>query len=263
MHTPNSRFLVLVVILLVTGALGGCQSEPRVDPTLLRIVPLTDGIDARIGLDVEVRNLRGIVQVIEVPGTVEARVRVRGYGRTGEAKPGEAVILLREGRPTLNVEARGTALDPTPTQILIEVPKVQGVRVVNSGGSVYVYGGAGPIAVTNDVYGTIRSDGSGGTGGDVRAYLTRGVVGDISILNGVGDVSLTLPSSSSLAFDVETLEGRVEVNSEIRPTRVVSTSNAWRGVTHLGEANVVIRTTRGNASVSLLREVRLPQPVVR
>ncbi|MGD9791044.1 MAG: hypothetical protein AB7Q00_08360 [Phycisphaerales bacterium] len=263
MHTPNIRTLLLIAMVVLASTLGACQSQPRVDPTLLRIVPLNEGIDARIGLDVEVRNLRGIVQVVEVPGSVEALVRVRGYGRTGESRPGEAVILLREGRPTLNIEARGSPLDPTPTQILVEIPKVQGVRVVNSGGSVYVYGGAGPIAVTNDVYGTIRADGSGGTGGDVRVYLTRGVVGDISILNGVGDVSLTLPSSSSLAFDVETLEGRVEVNSEIKPSRVVSTGNSWHGVTHLGEANALIRTTRGEARVSLLREVRMPQPMLR
>ncbi len=174
---------------------------------------------ASVGRDAEIRTLGGDVQLGTVGGNLSARTSA------GD-------IHCRSVAGALDAETAGGD---------IRVDRVEGsARAKTAGGDVMLPQVGGPLTVET-------------SGGEVRAGLTtRQPRGAISIVNGGGDVTLTLPSDFRGDFDLTVSgvpggEDETFIHSDVPELAVTRRGDSQRGTGQIngGGVRVAVRTISG------------------
>jgi hypothetical protein len=255
------RMTVLVVaaaaVLGVLG-LGGCKG------TRSAMVPV-EGLELSrdYGPTVEVNNFRGTVQVIADPHRAPGvSAKVRPVGKNAPTKGKELVKSyaitatngVEGGRRLLRVvttpalDAEGRPLD-VAVDLVVRVPKTEGVRVFNRGGDVDLVGVAGPVTVENGIGGTIEHAG----GGDVYLRTGAAMTEPVTITSTGGNVTYQVGPGSTGRFDITSDKGPAEFYSRLgNVTEVRPTMGRYTAVLDDGANRVALHTNEGTARAMVL-----------
>jgi hypothetical protein len=203
-------------------------------------------------LAVDVENFRGRVEVRADRGgdavRLAARVRAGSSDQSERKAAAEAVevdaeIEEVEGRGTLRVRTWTT--DPGAghaVDLLIQVPRCDGLRVVNDGGDVEVVGTGGAAWIENRF-------------GAIELRTARELSEDVTLLAVDGNIFLQVPPGSRGRFDLETLAGESVVRDRVGGTDGTYSTGPTLATTVGGGQNTILaRTNRGDIRVWLMED---------
>ncbi len=250
--------LGLVSVLL----LASCAGAPKQTPLDAELAGL--GVDARMGLWIEVENPEGSVRVEGDPACVIASAQVwlrsvdgREFGEAGWARVSSRI---ENGRTRVTVDATGAPVDGSSkskrprgavTDVVVRVPRLMGVRIKNAGGPVRVVGANGGLWVENNA---VR-DGVPGRmrvrSGEIEVSRCGAITEDVTILSGDGDVSVELGAGSKGRIEAQSESGVVRVASRPAVSGATARPELWRGQVGNGENLVHVRTARGTVVLEL------------
>lgn len=226
---------LLLLLAVLTIALHACSAAPR-----RSVLPISDpdqlASAERVALDVE--NRLGSIRIIADPackGVEVAAVPVGDFGQP--TKPAWAAVEIQKTdlHPVVRVlsipdPAVGSAT-PRPTDLVIHVKRLAGLRVRNAGGAVVVHGASGAVDVQNGD--DVRP------GGDVSVIFADPIDSPVMLRSSLGHVLLAAPRRSSGLLEFRA--GRqTSVHTLREPvTGVHADRQAWTGVLRSGQFNVV------------------------
>lgn len=231
---------------IASAGLTGCQSAPSVPVSGTEVLERV----ATIGLDIE--NRRGSILVHVKPGLAAPRVIARSGTTTGapsENYRGErwatAEIVATETGAVLRVRTAPRQENEPDwwTQIIVETPSADGVRIRNSDGVIDLRGVSGALDVVNG--------GAGTPGGPIWIECGRVIASSVNVQTQSGDIDLFLPSDSTGAIElisgdqrlatVAAWTGQLE-NSSHRP-------GIYRGVLNRGQNAINVRSGAGEVTL--------------
>jgi hypothetical protein len=255
----RTRVLVLAAAVMGLLGAGGCAG------TRSARVPV-QGLELSrdYGPTVEVTNFRGTVQVIanagRAPG-VTASIRPVGPNapRKGKELKKAAEITatngVEGGRRLLRVVTTpATGADGRPldvaVDVVVRVPKTEGVRVKNAGGDVDLVGVSGPVTVQNGFGGP----GSAGIGGDVYLRTGEAMTEPVSLSTTGGDVTYQVGPGSTGRFEITSDKGMAEFFSRLgNVTDVRPSTSRYTAVLDDGANPVTLHTNDGTARAMILQ----------
>ncbi len=248
------RFVARTILLglaavVAVSALGGCKA-----PKSKRIAIAGPAVAAGAAVGLDVQNQNGGVKVVVTSWRPEPVVvaRTRTGGRVAiEGENAQAWIAAesvdQDGRSVLRVlasPAEGGAGEPV--DLVIFVPRCDGLTVRNAGGPVEVVGVAGAVDV--------ESGGAGMPGGWIRVRSDRPVTAPVRLItdegtivcvvtpDSAGKISMNAPHGSAKIFAPET----VLLGAQVSQTAISATLNG-------GSNDIVLHTANGDAQL-IVRE---------
>ena len=229
--------------LLFVGV--GCSSQGA------HTVKLDIGPEVRrIAVDVE--NFNGDVKLRgdgrRGSATVDARVWA-GIGMAEEIAPEVSVDVVYEVMdedPTVAVvRVRGTSAreaEDHSLSIEVRLPRIDGVRVLNSGGTVEVVDASGEVHIENDR-------------GGVEFRSSKPMAGDVLVLVTRGDIYYQVPEGSTGVLDVEAVEGSAAIKDEFGTLGDIrDDGQRVRATLGSGQNLVQLRTGDGRAWLTVMDE---------
>lgn len=238
--TRAARLVAMSAILCATMLAIGCA---KTQTTPLRL----DIPEGTVALALDVSNFNGNVTVRAdhgEPGValIEAQRFVRSPGSQRESDAAIENIQIFSEIETegplgvLRVETASLAEDQAQhgIDLLIRMPRCDGVRIRNAGGHVSVTDAGGTIDIINEQ-------------GSIEFRTTRRMTEPVNLITHEGEVYYQVPPDSTGTFDMLTLEGRTTIKD--RGSIIEETYTArgeLRFVLNDGDNPVVMRTNRGN-----------------
>ncbi len=254
------RVLAAIVISAMALALGACASTAETKSFDLAVDPST----TMLALDVE--NVRGTVEVRTTAKDSTAHIHATleaDYGNsTKEAKTlhehtrVDATLEESDGRGTVRVRATNPeATDAIAIRIYIELPRCDGVRIVNRGGDVEVVGTKGATDITN-------------RDGAIEVRTNNALTNDVRLLNTDGSIYLQVPPGSAGKIDLATIEGQSVLKDVSGNIEHTSASHEAVLTTLAGGTNTILaRTNHGDIRFwimedpeALTRIYKIPMP---
>jgi len=230
----------MLMALCAVVAITGCA---RTQSTPLRL----DLPEGTVALALDVANFNGSVTVRAdqgEPGTVlvEAERFVRNPGSKRESDAAIETIQIFSEIDTegplgiLRIETATLADDQDRhgVNLLIRMPRCDGVRIRNAGGHVSVTDAGGTIDIIN-------------IDGSVEFRTSRRMTEAVTLITHEGEVYYQVPPDSTGSFDMLTLEGRTTIKD--RGAIIEDTYTArgeLRFVLNNGENPIIMRSNRGN-----------------
>lgn len=196
-------------------------------------------------LAVDVDNFRGNVEIradprIAKPEVIATPHAGNSLGDDQDATLGstwvEADIEEESARAVLRVRSTSPR-DNTGdhwVDLVVRVPRCDGVRILNTGGTVLVVGARGGTEITNHL-------------GPVEFRTNEAVTEPVTITTTDGDVYYQVSNGSAGVFDLESLEGKVYYRDRIHSSdSIYAAPGIHHATLNQGVNRVVIRTNRGN-----------------
>ena len=255
------RMAAIGIVCAAFAALAsGCSTTARVESYTLPVDPATTL------LAVDVENVRGSVEVRTTAKDDAAHITAhldatyKHGGPDAEAVHADTrldvTVEQAEGRGVVRVRAANPeASSRHAIHLLIEVPRCDGVRIVNRGGTVEVVGARGSAEITNYA-------------GAIEVRSNHPVTEDIRLLNTDGPIFLQMATGSTGAIDLATLDGESVLRDfSGNADELIASREAL--VTTLGDARntILARTNDGDVRVwvmenpeSLTRIVKSSMP---
>lgn len=228
--------------MLVLGMLAAGCTISRTEEHRFDIAPTT-GL-----LAVDVENFRGKVELRADQRAEQAVVRAtvhasRGMGDQAQAALDETHVsadLEEEGaRAVLRVRTASPRENTGDhwVNLVLRVPRCQGVRIDNRGGLVMVVGASGGTAITNRL-------------GAVEYRTDQPMTDPVTITTTDGDVYYQIPAESSGQFDLQTLDGKVWYRDRVQGTdRAYVVPGGHQSRLNEGTNPIALRTNRGNINI--------------
>jgi len=246
------------------GAVSACASNSAGDRAM-----------ATVGMGQSVYG-KDVVHVVAVPGSIavdveihagevtidtglhikgDARVIIQreashGYGRRDEAS--DSIALMNEsvgmevdsqGRQVLKVRASTTAEEAHyhRTNVVIQAPAIDGVRVHTTHGRVKITGAQGPIEVAT-------------TGGDIYFATTLAITEPVEITTGDGNIDYRVRAESTGLFDCESAGDKVLHRVRYGSFIIHSGTDqdSLRASLNDGENPVSLRATNGKVRIAIV-----------
>lgn len=238
-------------LMLAAFVLGGCGSS-REHTYTLDVAPTT-GL-----LAIDVENFAGTVEVraggpasqgrsrpdrasIIVDAEVDASVDDQATRQ--EILDGMAVNadLIEDGaRAVLRVRSTSShaGANDHRSHLTIIVPRADGVRIRNAGGSVVVVGTGGATEIENRF-------------GAIEIRTDKEMTQPVTLTNVDGNIYYQVPATSSGAFDLETLDGVVRYRDRVGSSDHVYSTGRTLHQARLngGQSPVIARTNKGDVMV--------------
>lgn len=250
----RSRAVVKAVTAMAMAGLGvvwlgGCAATAAKHDYSLEIPP-----DTTL-LAVDIENFKGSVEVRADKRTPpgEAVVRSEVLAPSGAKKPElervkgdvgvDATIEDDEGRGVLRIrtddaQKRGAEW----VKLYVEVPRCDGLRIVNHGGDVEVVGTGGTTHIENHQ-------------GAIELRTSRVMDEDVTLLGVDGNIYYQVPPGSKGEFDLKTLNGQVAMRDFTGMTKdTQSTKTVLRTTLSKGTNKVVARTNKGDIRVWVMED---------
>ncbi|GIK20223.1 MAG: hypothetical protein DYG93_08075 [Leptolyngbya sp. PLA2] len=245
-----ARTLLLgVAAVVAVASLGGCKA-----PKSKRIAIAGPAVVAGGAVGLDVQNQNGGVKVVVDGSRSEAVVvaRTRSGGRVvTEGENARAWIAAesvdQEGRSILRVLATpAEGIAEEPVDLVIFVPRCDGLTVRNAGGPVELVGVAGAVDV--------ESGGAGRSGGWIRLRSDHAISSPVRLItdegtivcvvtpDSAGRVSMNAPHGSAKIFAPQT----VLLGAQVSQTAISATLNG-------GSNDIVMHTANGDAQL-IVRE---------
>ena len=237
------------LLLIMTGLLlGGCQNQ------LVSESSLTLEVSGPVTIDVE--SFNGDVIVRANDSLRRATVRFirearHGAGRDAEASQSleditcEASIVPGDLGETLQVRTSTAHVEShyQRAHVYIEVPSVDGLRVVTSRGSVRARNISGEVSIET-------------SGGNVRVMTPQPMSRPVTIINDDGDIDYRIRGESRGTFDCESVEGKVLHRVQFG-TMIIQTGtdhNSLKATLNGGKNLVRLRTVRGDIRIAVVAD---------
>lgn len=233
--------LAAALVALPLAGAGGCHSTQQRE-VALDIAPTT-GL-----LAVDVENFAGSVELRVTGKGDTARVIADGHvdsfttePRHGDVAAGINVTteLIEEGaRAVLKVRST-SAFEGSDHRVhlFISVPRCDGVRIVNAGGTVLVVGASGATEISNRF-------------GAVELRTNQEMTDPVTITNVDGNIYYQVPTTSSGRFDLATLDGKVVYRDKVVGSdQQYAAPGMHQARLNNGENPVVARTNKGDVLV--------------
>lgn len=229
------------LIVVLAALMGGCGAS-RSHEYAFDIAPTT-GM-----LAVDVENFRGSVEVRADDRLDEARVEATSHAGLLTGDQAEAMVagmdvhaeLVEEGaRAVLRVRSESDREDAGDhwVNIRVRVPRCEGVRIENRGGTVLVVGTGGGTMITNRE-------------GAIEFRTDQAMLDPVTLTTTDGNVYYQVPIGSKGRFDLETLSGSVWYRDSVAGTdETYSAPRLYQARLNEGENPVLARTSRGDISV--------------
>jgi hypothetical protein len=248
-----SRVLAVAVLAGAVG-MGGCSG------TRPAAVPV-EGLELSqdYGPTVDVTNFWGTVQVIadpKRPAGVSASIRPVGKNAPTKGKELRkaaevtATNGVEGGRRLLRVvttpavDADGNPLD-VAVDVVVRVPKTEGVRIRNAGGGVDLVGVEGPVSVENGV--------GGQPGGEVYLRTGAAMTEPVTMSSTSGNVIYQVGPGSTGTFVITSDKGDAEFFSRLgNVSEVRPTPSRYTAVLDDGANRVALHTNEGTARAMIL-----------
>ncbi len=240
--------LGMSLAMVLAGVTGGCGTTTARHSFDLEIPPDTEL------LAVDVENFRGRVEIRADRGEagtarVVSDVRSASQARkaevdaTNESVGVEAVIEEIDGRAVLRVRTDSArARGAEEVHLYIEVPRCDGLRVVNRGGTVEAVGTGGTTHIENQ-------------DGAIEVRTDRVVERDVTLLGVDGNIYYQIPRGSRGVFSLATLDGEVAMRDfSGRSDDTYSTRRTFETTLNDGPNLVTARTNRGNIRVWVMED---------
>ena len=238
-------FPLALAAVVVAMALAGCKA-----PKSKRIAIAGPAVVAGAAVGLDVQNQNGGVKVVVDSKRSEAVVvaRTRSGGRViAEGENAHAWIAAesvdQEGRSVLRVlSAPAEGGTDQPVDLVIFVPRCDGLTVRNAGGPVEVVGVSGAVDV--------ESGGAGRPGGWIRVRSDHPVSSPVRLItdegsivcivtpDSAGRISMNAPHGSAKIFAPQT----VLLGAQVSQTAISATLNG-------GSNDIVLHTAAGDAQL--------------
>jgi hypothetical protein len=128
--------------------------------------------------------------------------------------------------------------------LVIRVPRIDGIRVRNTGGSVRIVGFDGPVTVQNGL--------KGGAGGAIDLLTIKEFRSTLTAQTTSGDIRLRLADSSTANLTASADKGEIGVASRSAVLDNVKVTRAmWSGRINQGTNAVDLRTGEGGVTVEV------------
>ncbi|MCH7604180.1 MAG: DUF4097 family beta strand repeat protein [Planctomycetes bacterium] len=237
------------LLLIMTGLLlGGCQNPLIIETSLTLEVagPVTIDVESFNG-DVFVRADESLTRAT-VRFIREAR---HGAGRYDEAAQSLGDITCRAsivpGDLGETLQVRTATTHPEPhfqrAHVFIDVPSVDGLRIITSRGSVRARNISGEVSIET-------------SGGNVRVMTAQPMTRPVTIINDGGDIDYRIRGESRGTFDCESIEGRV-IHRVQFGTMIIHTGtdhNTLKATLNGGENLIRLRTVRGDIRIAVVAD---------
>lgn len=234
-------------------ALAGCVTNDYRVP----VAPIEQRIDASIPIEIEVDNKLGSVEVIADPQARRAFVEARITSALSVTKPNpdtealarrwiSADMRSRPDKRVLRVLSARPAADESDIRVglVIRVPRIDGIRVRNTGGSVRIVGFDGPVTVQNGL--------KGGAGGGIDLLTIKEFRAPITAQTTTGDIRLRVGETSTASLTASADKGEIGVASRTAVLDNVKVTRAlWSGRINQGANPVDLRTGEGSITVEV------------
>ncbi len=236
---------------VLAPVLGGCAASRASS----RAVEVPEGLSR---LAVDVRNVRGSVELRVNPrmkgALIESNARVAtkddfsperdrdivdGLAVSAELLGGEdgnAVLKIVSTSP--RPEAEDQAID-----LMITVPRCDGVSIDNRGGLVMVVGASGAHSITN-------------RDGPVEVRTNNPITDPVTLTTTDGNIYYQVPAGSSGAFDLLTMKGECAFRNEVTDAQkeTYATRETLATVLNNGDNPVIARTNQGDVRVWVIKD---------
>ena len=204
-------------------------------------------------LAVDIENFRGSgeVRAGKRPGVARVVSEVRaGSGATeeqvaaiGEGAGVDAEIEEMDGRGVLKIRTSpARVVGAERVKLYVEMPRCDGVRIVNRGGDVEVVGAGGAAHIENNQ-------------GAIEFRTAQVMDQDVTLLSVDGNIYYQVPPGSTGVFSLETLEGEVAMRDfSGRSDETYSTRTLLETTLADGANRVTARTNRGDVRVWVMED---------
>lgn len=236
----SARMMMGVMIGVAAMAVGCAESQSR--EYSFDIAPTT-GM-----LAVDIENFRGSIEVRADHRVQRATVSATTSASHSLGKEAESALAdtwveanLEElgARAVLKVRT-GTHREDTGDQwvnISIRVPRCGGVRIENRGGTVEVVGASGGTTISNRL-------------GAVEFRTNEPMLDPVTITTTDGDLYYQVPTGSTGAFDLRTLDGHVWYRDRVQGSdKAYVSPGIYQARLNAGTNTVEMRTNRGDINV--------------
>jgi hypothetical protein len=238
-----------MLILLGLGVLiAGCsvttEREQMLDlpPDLRRIAVDVDNFrgDVVVKRDPTLRDTAWIKGYVSVPADQDKAQR-EAYRDAVTLSSG--IAEASDGLGVVRIDASSTLTDDPEHRVRIEVvtPRLDGVRIANSGGAVEVIDPTGAIDIRND-------------GGGVLVRTSRPLTSNVLVLNQNGNIFVQAPTGTTGDLTIESLDGEAALNDLLGEARgkVVAGPDRIDATLGRGGNEIDLRTTAGVARFTLM-----------
>lgn len=246
----NQTTIAIGTLALGLSLLTGCAAS-RSNATQL---PIPDG--TRL-LALDVKNVRGSVEVRVNPrvehATVESNIAVAT--RDDKSPKADAAILdalavTADLQPAgdnavlkvVSTSGRPDAEDQA-VNLLITLPRLDGVQIDNRGGLVMVVGASGAHSITNRQ-------------GPIEVRTNSPITDPVTLTTTDGNIYYQVPAASSGTFDLATLQGECAFRNEVTAEQKdsYSTRQQLSTVLNNGTNPVVARTNQGDIRMFVIKD---------
>ena len=237
------------LLLIMTGLLlGGCQNPLIIESSLT--------LDVAGCVTIDVESFNGDVVVRADASLSRATVRfvrvaLHGAGRGVEASQSLEAITCRAsivpGNLGQTLQVRTSTSHPEPhfqrVHVFIDVPSVDGLRIVTSRGSVRARNISGEVSIET-------------SGGNVRVMTAQPMTRPVTIINDGGDIDYRIRGESRGTFDCESIEGRL-IHRVLYGTMRIhpgTDQNSLKATLNDGKNLIRLRTVRGDIRIAVVAD---------
>lgn len=235
------RIRMTIAAVAASFLFAGCAGTSKHDYAF-DIAPTT----GMLALDIE--NFRGNVEVRVDRRIDRAEVFASAAARRPTMKDEKTVLdemwvnaeLIEEGaRATLKVRTGSPREDTGDhwVDLLVRLPRCDGLRIDNRNGTVVVVGTSGGTAITNRL-------------GAVEFRTDKAMTDPVTITTTDGDMYYQVPVGSAGAFDIHTLAGSIWYRDRVQGSdKSYNAPGEYRVRLNEGTSPVVLRTNRGDINI--------------
>lgn len=240
------RLTLLSVCLLL---LGGCNTIHKVKPVMSAPA---DGWVAPTALDIE--NFHGTVTIIVDPTVTELKTvaRVHASMWISDVVRNQAQDSVKVRTRTVDQDGRAVCSIRTSTKwgdpkevwvhLTLTMPRCDGVRIFNRGGSVTLVGVSGAVQVDNGEF--------AGSSGSIELRTDAVMVDPVVLITSKGNIVYQVAPGSSGAYTLDSEDGSESFDSNVaRPEAVHSDGSVTTASVGDADNAVVLRSAKGDVSV--------------
>jgi hypothetical protein len=241
-------------LVLGTSLLGSCGTVKKIDTAdqQIRIDPLTP-----VAFDIE--NFHGNVRVVVDPTLTAVKPvikkRVSWWVEQSIRKDAQDAITVRtrtyedEGRSVVRIKT--TTNWPEPERVWVNltlyVPRCDGVRIWNRGGSVTLEGVAGAIQVENFDY--------AGNSAPIEVRTDRDIVDPVMLVTTSGTVAYQVGPGSTGQVTLDSADDREEFDCNVlHPGQIHSDGQTTTAILNSGANPVLLKSGSGRVIALVMDE---------